>query len=55
MPGNGPDELIDRRRLKRRLGLWRAVAVLAVLAAGLLAVDSAKSTCSAAPMSPASG
>jgi|JI10StandDraft_1071094.scaffolds.fasta_scaffold104191_2 protease-4 len=40
MPGNGPDELIDRRRLKRRLGLWRAVAVLAVLAAGLLAVDS---------------
>jgi protease-4 len=28
-----PDALVDRRRLKRGLGLWRAVAVLAVLAA----------------------
>ena len=40
MPGTSPDGLIDRRRLKRRLGLWRALAVVAVLAAGLLAVDS---------------
>ncbi|BBK29432.1 signal peptide peptidase A [Stella humosa] len=40
MPGSSPDALIDRRRLKRRLGIWRVVAVLAVLAAALLAVDS---------------
>lgn len=32
-----PDALVDRRRLKRGLGLWRAVAVLAVLAALFLA------------------
>ncbi len=28
-----PDLLLDRRRLKRRLGLWRALAVVAVLGA----------------------
>ncbi len=28
-----PDLLIDRRRLKRRLNFWRAIAVLAVVAA----------------------
>ncbi|WP_374443713.1 signal peptide peptidase SppA [Stella sp.] len=39
MPGSDPDRLIDRRRLKRRLAAWRVVAVLALLAAGLLAVD----------------
>lgn len=33
-----PDALVDRRRLKRGLGLWRAVAVLAVLAALFLAL-----------------
>lgn len=32
------DLLIDRRRLKRRLVLWRVIAVLAVVAAGLVAV-----------------
>lgn len=32
------DLLLDRRRLKRRLFLWRTVAVLAVVAAGLLAL-----------------
>ena len=37
------DLLIDRRRLKRRLGFWRVLAVLAVvgaiaLAAGIIAV-----------------
>ena len=32
------DLLLDRRRLKRRLSLWRAVAVLAVLLAALAAV-----------------
>lgn len=31
------DLLLDRRRLKRRLFLWRALAVLAVIGAGLLA------------------
>lgn len=40
MPAGGPDALIDRRRLKRRLGIWRALAVLALLAAGLLAADA---------------
>ena len=30
------DLLIDRRRLKRRLILWRAVAVLTVLACAVL-------------------
>ncbi len=33
------DLLLDRRRLKRRLFLWRVVALLAVLGAVLLAVD----------------
>ncbi|MFN6955378.1 MAG: signal peptide peptidase SppA [Acetobacteraceae bacterium] len=33
-----PDALVDRRRLKRGLGLWRAVAVLAVLAALFLSL-----------------
>jgi protease IV len=33
------DLLLDRRRLKRRLVLWRVVAVLAVVAAVLLAID----------------
>ncbi|MFN7633339.1 MAG: signal peptide peptidase SppA, partial [Acetobacteraceae bacterium] len=33
-----PDALVDRRRLKRGLGLWRAVAVLGVLAALFLAL-----------------
>ena len=32
------DLMMDRRRLKRRLLLWRVVAVLAVIAAGLLLV-----------------
>ena len=32
------DLLLDRRRLKRRLFLWRTVAVLAVVAVGLLAM-----------------
>ena len=32
------DLLLDRRRLKRRLFLWRTVAVLAVVVAGLLAL-----------------
>lgn len=27
-----PDQIIDRRRMKRRLGLWRVVAILAVAA-----------------------
>ncbi len=31
------DLLIDRHRLKRRLGVWRALAVLALVGAGLLA------------------
>lgn len=35
------DLLIDRRRLKRRLLVWRAVAVLAVAACGLLATGKA--------------
>ena len=30
-----PDLVIDRRRLKRRLALWRGFAVLLVLAGGL--------------------
>ena len=34
------DLLVDRRRLKRRLSLWRGVAVLAVLAAGLTGLGS---------------
>jgi protease-4 len=33
-----PDALVDRRRLKRGLGVWRAVAVLALLAALFLAL-----------------
>ena len=33
------DLLLDRRRLKRRLFLWRVVALLAVVGALLLAVD----------------
>lgn len=33
-----PDQIIDRRRLKRRLGLWRIVAVLAVAAVVVVAV-----------------
>ena len=33
------DLLVDRRRLKRRLFLWRVVAVLAVVAAALLALN----------------
>lgn len=41
MPDSGSDSLIDRRRLKRRLGIWRAVAVLALLGAGLVAADGA--------------
>ena len=32
------DLLLDRRRLKRRLFLWRGVAVLAVLASVLIGV-----------------
>jgi protease-4 len=35
------DLLLDRRRLKRRLFLWRGFAVLALLAAGLLALTNA--------------
>ncbi|MGE0715319.1 MAG: signal peptide peptidase SppA [Alphaproteobacteria bacterium] len=34
------DTLIDRRRLKRRLGMWRLLAVLAVMGAAVLAIDS---------------
>ena len=30
-----PAEIIDRRRLKRRLNFWRIAAVVAVIAAGL--------------------
>jgi protease-4 len=33
------DIRIDRRRLKRRLGFWRIIAVIAVLGAALLAID----------------
>lgn len=29
-----PDDIIDRRRLRRKLGFWRILALLAVLAAG---------------------
>ena len=36
------DLLLDRRRLKRRLFLWRTLAVLAVVATGLLASDTPK-------------
>jgi protease-4 len=36
-----PDALVDRRRLKRGLGLWRAVAVLAVLLAVFLVAREA--------------
>ena len=32
------DLLLDRRRLKRRLFVWRSLAVLAVLAAVLVAL-----------------
>jgi protease-4 len=31
------DSLIDRRRLKRRLGIWRTIAILALLAAAAVA------------------
>ena len=30
------DQIVDRRRLKRRLGVWRLVAVLSVIAAGVV-------------------
>ena len=33
------DSLIDRRRLKRRLGIWRTVAILALLAAAIVALS----------------
>lgn len=33
------DSLIDRRRLKRRLGVWRTIAILAVLAAAVVALS----------------
>ena len=33
------DSLIDRRRLKRRLGIWRAIAILALLAAALVGLS----------------
>lgn len=33
-----PDALVDRRRLKRQLGLWRVVAVLAVVGAVVIGV-----------------
>ena len=39
MPGIASDTLIDRRHLKRRLSIWRVVAIVAVLAAAMLAVD----------------
>ena len=33
------DSLIDRRRLKRRLGIWRTVAIVALLAAAIVALS----------------
>ncbi len=39
MPAIASDTLIDRRRLKRRLSIWRVIAVLAVVAAAFLAID----------------
>lgn len=36
------DSLIDRRRLKRRVGVWRTIAVLAVLVAAIVVLNRTK-------------
>ncbi|MCC7271303.1 MAG: signal peptide peptidase SppA [Alphaproteobacteria bacterium] len=40
MPPADSDSLVDRRRLKRRLSLWRTLAVVAAMAAAALAIDA---------------
>ena len=36
------DSLIDRRRLKRRVGVWRTIAILALLAAAIVILNRTK-------------